>query len=130
MGNVIALLFAFVLSTATPQPIKVDAVEINHYHDAKGEYVFSQLILRRWLRLAAGSGHRVEDWRLIKSDRHLTITSKHGRKQIMFTEDGILRVLEVSRIRETWTQIDPELVDREIYPQDQRRSYLTTPTAN
>jgi hypothetical protein len=120
----IAFLIALVLSTATPEPVRVEAVEINHYHDANGNPVFSQLILRRWLRLSTGSGHRVEDWRLIKSDNPLTITSKRGRKQIVFTDDGILRVIEVAKIRETWTQYDPEVVDREVYSQFQRRPYL------
>jgi hypothetical protein len=120
----IAFLIALVLSTATPEPVRVEAVEINHYHDANGNPVFSQLILRRWLRLSTGSGHRVEDWRLIKSANPLTITSKRGRKQIVFTDDGILRVIEVAKIRETWTQYDPEVVDREVYSQFQRRPYL------
>jgi hypothetical protein len=98
---------------------EVDLVEINHYHDARGEHVFDQLIFYDW----SSQKHRfqVRAWRLIKSENQLPRRDhRQGDWLVRWHDDGILREVRASSQRETWTQYDPELVERDNLPQDQR----------
>jgi hypothetical protein len=118
----IALLFALVIGTSTPQPIRVDVVEVNEYVDRNGNHVLRQALLRRWLRLSHGNGHFVEEWRLVQGEPQPFWRA--GKRFVsMQTSDGII-VVEARSYRETRTTYDPELLERGIYPQEQRRAYL------
>ena len=97
----------------------VDLVEINHYHDARGEHVFDQLIFYDWSNQTRR--FQVRAWRLIKTESQLPRRDyRLGNWLVRWHDDGVLReVISASR-RETWTQYDPELVERENLPQEQR----------
>jgi hypothetical protein len=97
----------------------VDLVEVNHYHDARGDHVFDQLIFYDW----SSQKHRfqVRAWRLIKSESQLPRRDhRQANWLIRWHDDGVLREVTAASRRETWTQYDPELVERENLPQDQR----------
>jgi hypothetical protein len=116
----ITLLLALAL-TSQPAPVRVDVVEINTY-ERDGEVVLRQALLRRWLRLSHGNGHYVEEWRLVQGEPQ-PFWRAGKRFVAMQTSDGII-IVEARSYRETRTPYDPELLERGIYPMDQRRAYL------
>lgn len=113
----IAVLLALVLGTTQPQPTKAELVEDNHYHDARGEYVFDQLIFYEWS--PQRKRFDIREWRLIKSESMYPVP-KSGRWFLRWHDDGVMREVKINSLRKTWTQHDPELVEREYLPQDQR----------
>lgn len=97
----------------------VDLVEVNHYHDARGEHVFDQLIFYDWS--SQTRRFQVRAWRLIKSDNQLPRRDFRQRNWLVrWHDDGVLREVTAASRRETWTQYDPELIERDNLPQDQR----------
>jgi len=110
-----------IVSTSNSSVIKdmVDLVEVNHYHDARGDHVFDQLIFYDW----SSQKHRfqVRAWRLIKTESQLPRRDhRQANWLVRWHDDGILREVTAASRRETWTQHDPELIERENLPQDQR----------
>ncbi|MGV3486067.1 MAG: hypothetical protein ACO1RT_16745 [Planctomycetaceae bacterium] len=105
----------------------VDLVELNHYHDARGEHVFDQLIFYDWSNQTRR--FQVRAWRLVKSESQLPRRDfRHRNWLIRWHDDGVLREVTAASRRETWTQYDPELIEREYLPQDQRLD-LSSPTS-
>ncbi len=131
--SVVLLLSSSIVSTADSSVIKddVDLVEVNHYHDARGEHVFDQLIFYDWS--SQKRRFQVRAWRLIKSESQLP-RRDHRQKNwlVRWHDDGVLREVTAASRRETWTQYDPELVERENLAQDQRLdlSRLTEPASD
>lgn len=122
----LAVLFALVLGSTQPQPVKIDLIEINHYHDANGEHVFDQLIFYEWS--SQRKRFDVRDWRLLKNDSMYPVP-KRGRWLLRWHDDGVMREVDITSVRESWTQYDPELVEREYLPQDQRLPlFVSEPT--
>ena len=114
----IILLLALALST--PQPTRVDAIEINH--TGPRDAGISQVIFRRWQRLAIGNNHYVADWRL--DTGQFSIDPQGNSWHIRFSDDGIERHVKTSILRETWTRCDPELWERKVLLQEDRHSYF------
>ena len=97
----------------------VDLVEVNHYHDARGEPVFDQLIFYDWSRQKRR--FQVRAWRLIKSENQLPRRDhRDGHWLVRWHDEGLLREVTAESHRETWTRYDPELVERDFLPQEQR----------
>ena len=97
----------------------VDLVEVNHYHDARGQHVFDQLIFYDWS--SQQKRFQVRAWRLIKSDSQLPRREhRSGTWLVRWHDEGVMREVTAKSRRETWTQYDPELVERENLPQEQR----------
>ncbi|TWU54410.1 hypothetical protein Poly51_31290 [Rubripirellula tenax] len=98
---------------------EVDLIELNHFVDDEGREVFRQLVFYDWSK-----SHRrfhVRAWRLIKHENQLP--SRHwnpDRYQCMWHDAGLLRQVSAAQMRETWTQEDPERVNRKFLPEDQR----------
>jgi hypothetical protein len=66
--------------------------------------------------------HHVRAWRLIKDDSQLPVRDWQQGGFLSVWQDGeLLRVVRSSAIRETWSQYDPELAEREALPPDRRR---------
>jgi len=110
-----------IVSTSNSSVIKdgVDLVEVNHYHDARGDHVFDQLIFYDW----SSQKHRfqVRAWRLLKTESQLPRRDhRQANWLVRWHDDGVLREVTAASRRETWTQYDPELIERENLPQDQR----------
>ena len=118
------LLLALVLSS--PQPPRVEVVEVNTYHSG-GRIVLTQILLKRWLNLATGPSHYIEEWRLVAGD--VQPYWRHGKRLIdVPTASGTITI-EVRSLRETKTAYDPEVLERSIRPMCQRRAVLETTEA-
>ncbi|TWU55757.1 hypothetical protein [Rubripirellula reticaptiva] len=97
----------------------VDLIELNHFVDDEGREVFRQLVFYDWSKT-----HRrfhVRAWRLVKHDNQLP--TRHwspDRHQCRWYDGGLLRQVSAPHMRETWTQQDPERVNRKLLPEDER----------
>lgn len=103
----------------------VDVIEVNHFYDEQGRLVFDQCIYYDWT--PAACRHQVRGWRLIKSPNQLPRRDwAGGGYTAVWHEGDLLRVVRAGSVAETWTQYDPELLERENLPKERRRD-LTTP---
>ena len=105
-----------------------DVIELNHFYDDAGRHVFDQVIFYTW----DGSRHQVLDWRLVKSPSYLPQRSARGAWQCLFVDGSsrdVLRQVTGRSFRETWTQFDPELAEREVLPKEHRRLLRQPPPA-
>ena len=99
---------------------RVDLVEVNHFHDESGKHVFDQLIFYDWCRRVCR--HQVVAWRLIKGPSPLPRRDWERRDYACtWSDSGVLRSVRAASLRETWTQYDPELAERDMLPLSQRR---------
>ena len=103
----------------------VDQIEVNHFFDDAGELVFSQLIFYDWS--ASESRFQVVDWRLLKaSAQRPTRDLVNGGYYLLWHDGEVTRRVEAPAHRETFTQHDPELRERDYLPKHLRRG-LTPP---
>lgn len=101
---------------------QVDLVEVNHYYDEQGRLVFDQTIFYDWS--PENSRYMVRDWRMVKSPSQLPQRNWHDGGYLAVWQDGeVLRRVHAQAMRETWTQYDPELVEREYLPKEKRRGF-------
>lgn len=112
------------LSPASEVPEeKVDLIEINHFHDDQGRPVFDQIIFYDWS--ASVGRYQVRDWRLLKSPNQIPLYNARDQEFVAVWNDfkahDTLRATKAKVVRETWTQYDPELVEREFLPENKRR---------
>ncbi len=97
-----------------------DLVELNHFYDEEGRKVFDQVIWYDWNETY--SRFDVIDWRLVKCESILPVVDRErgGYSQVWWDGESA-RVVKSKGMRETWTQYDPELCERESLAKDQRR---------
>ena len=99
---------------------QVDLIEYNHLYDEQGRHVLDQLIFYDWSR--SESRYQIRDWRLIKSKKQVPHRDERRGLYVATWYDGdSIRQVRAVSVRETWTQYDPELVEREFLPKEQRR---------
>lgn len=107
---------------AAPMP-SVDRIEVNHYHDAKCKHVFTQLVFWDWSEQRRR--YDIREWRLMKRET-MQPRKINGRYVCRWTEDGCLREVTAASCSETWTQRDPELIEREYLSEEQRKPIFGT----
>jgi hypothetical protein len=106
-------------TSATTVRQRVDLIELNHFVDEDGREVFRQVIFYDWSKT-----HRrfhVRAWRLVKRENQ--VPRRHWNPsmyQCSWHDEGLLRQVWAPSLRETWTQQDPERVNRGLLPEDQR----------
>ncbi|MBW8883626.1 MAG: hypothetical protein JF612_02375 [Planctomycetia bacterium] len=102
----------------------VDLIELNHFYDEHGRLVFDQVIFYDW---AAGEArYNVRAWRLVKNPAQLPQRDwRLGGYSAMWQDGEQIRYIHSKSIRETWTQYDPELVEREYLPKERRKELRT-----
>lgn len=99
---------------------RVDLTEINHFYDEHGRLVFDQIIFYDWS--AADSHYHVRAWRLLKTPSQLPSRDwATGDFSALWHDGDVLRKVRSEATRESWTQYDPELIEREFLPKEQRR---------
>jgi hypothetical protein len=117
------MLALLLLAIVPAEPIlvdHVDLVELNHFYDEQGRLVFDQVIFYNWS--PAAERFQVVDWRLVKDGTQLPAHDWRQGCYVATWQDGeVLRRVTAASYRETWTQYDPELVEREHLPKDARR---------
>jgi hypothetical protein len=99
---------------------RVDLVELNHFHDEQGQHVFDQIIFYDWS--PTRGRYNVLAWRLLKQPAQVpTRDWSTGDFVTVWRDNTILREVRAQTKRESWTQYDPELIDRSSLPKEQRR---------
>lgn len=99
---------------------QVDLIEVNHFYDEHGRLVFDQIIFYDWS--AEQNRYHVRAWRLLKNVSQ--VPRRNWRRndwETIWHDGNILRRVRSKGARETWTQYDPELVEREFLPKEKRR---------
>src|SRR5262249_6307682 len=72
------------------------------------------------------SRYNVRAWRLVKNPSQLPQRDWSGGGYSAMWQDGEqIRHIRSKSIRETWTQYDPELVEREYLPKEKRKELRT-----
>ncbi|MDX1948798.1 MAG: hypothetical protein SFU86_25645 [Pirellulaceae bacterium] len=103
---------------------QVDLMEVNHFYDEQGRLVFDQVIFYDWS--AEHSRYMVRAWRLVKNPAQLPQRDwKIGGYMAVWHDGEVLRQVHGQSMRETWTQYDPELVEREYLPKERRKELRT-----
>src|SRR5262245_48696402 len=124
-ATTIAICLAVVGFNPSPEAHEetVDLVEINHFHDDQGRPVFDQILFYEWC--ADQHRYQVRDWRLLKSTNQIPLPSARDGDFLSVWNDfksrDKLRTTRAKVVRETWTQYDPELAEREFLPESKRR---------
>lgn len=131
MGTVTAML-GLLVSVVALNPAedvvsdRVDLIEVNHFYDEHGRLVFDQVIFYDWS--ATDSHYHVRAWRLLKNPTQVpTRNWQHGDFVAVWHDGDVLRKVRCETVRESWTQYDPELLEREFLPKDQRREFRKVP---
>jgi hypothetical protein len=118
---VVALLLLSVVPRDDVSRESVDLVELNHFYDENGRLVFDQVIFWDWSERDAR--YQVAAWRLVKHEVQLPRPDCCGRKfwTVLWQDGDRHRAITAHAYRETWTQYDPELAEREYLPAANRR---------
>lgn len=117
------MLFVIAILAVVPQGNvaydQVDVVEINHYYDSKGHLVFDQVVYYDFD--FATARHQTRDWRLKKSEWQVPQKNwRTGKHVARWLDNGTRRTVEANEVRETWTNFDPEIVERDYVPREKR----------
>jgi hypothetical protein len=124
------LLLLALLASDPPRLVATDAVdllELNHYYDEHGKHVYDQVVFYDF-RLGESRRYIVRAWRLVKTPgiQPRRDWSAAGWRSTWF--DGeLLRDVTALSFRETWTQADPELLNRALLAKEHRRELSDTP---
>ena len=115
---------ATALFAAAPQDFataeEVDLIEVNHYYDENGAHLLDQILFYEWD--GRESRYQVRAWRLLKSPHQYPRPEIDGEGyETTWREGATTRVVRSSKFRETWTQYDPELLERRNLPREERR---------
>lgn len=114
----IELAIAITLAVVPHSTLPRDAVarlELNHYHDEQGREVFTQVI--GW-----EADDRCRFWRMSKLTNLRPERDHYRGGWVLTWVDGErVRQVRADSFEETWTQFDPELVDRSYLAVERRR---------
>ncbi len=122
MGTLSTLVVAAAISLSPSSPVasdSVDLIEVNHFYDEHGRLVFDQVIFYDWC--TSENRYQVRAWRLLKKPSQIPHRNLNTGEYLTTWHDGdVLRRVRASSFRESWTQYDPELREREYLPKDRR----------
>lgn len=108
---------------------RVDITEVAHFYDDRGKLVFDQLVW--WDFFPNRNRFHVVAWRMLKAPEHCP-QREHasGDYVTRWWDDSVgytgLREVRSKAFRETWEQVDVELIDREAFPRECRRELSRT----
>lgn len=121
----VVTIIALSLAAILPQPDGVtrdvcDLIEVNHFFDEQGRLVFQQAIFWDW---SDDEGrYNVRAWRLVKEPAQLPQRDWRAGGYFALWQDGeLIRRVQAGAIRETWTQFDPEILERDYLPAERRQ---------
>lgn len=108
------------LGTNGTTQASVDLVELNHFLDDHGREVFRQVVFYDWSRKS--KQFEVRAWRLVKHPSQLPRPQHLGEGFMVRWQDKyITREVIAKTMRETYSQEDPERINRNILPENERR---------
>lgn len=149
--NCLLLLILGILPHDDTARESVDLIELNHFYDEHGRLVFDQIIFYDWrpcatetqitqvgveagreasgstgIKISSGYRYQVRAWRLVKNPNQIPYRDwRCGGYATLWQDGEQMRFIRSTSIRETWTQYDPELIEREYLPKEKRRELLT-----
>lgn len=99
---------------------RVDNIHENHFFDDDGRHVLDQQIYSDWCDEA--ERHQVRAWRLMRYVNQRVVRDyKRGGYISIWVDGERLRVIRAHSFTESWSQYDPELLERSVLPIDQRK---------
>ena len=108
---------------------KVDLIELNHFYDDLGRHAYDQVIFYEW-----SPDYRrfhVISWCLLENDlsRMPTRNPNNGEYRVRWHDRDakVHRELRSPLYRETWSQVDPERVNKKLLDEKYRTSLLRLP---
>ena len=97
---------------------------LDEIFDEHGRLVFDQVIFYDWCDTQCR--YNVCAWRMLKrAAQHPERDWKNGAYEAVWHENGVLRRVRAKSMRESWTQYDPELIERDFLPKEHRRELHT-----
>jgi hypothetical protein len=128
---VLTLLFALATSAGVSNHSmvakqQVDMIELNHFVDENGRHVFDQVVFYQWVEHR--HRFRVIAWRMVKRPSQLPIRTwePHGWRCV-WQDENVMRNVWAPTFRETWTQRDPERINREYFAEATRPDLVKPP---
>lgn len=105
---------------------RCDLIELNHFYDAKGAYIYDQVIFWK-LDVPTGKFH-VSSWCLADRNMVYDIPEKTASGWIVrhLNQKGKRINIKAPMFRESWTQIDPEREDKKFLREDLRIDILNS----
>ena len=108
---------------------KVDLIELNHFYDDLGRHAYDQVIFYEW-----SPDYRrfhVIAWCLLENDlsRMPTRNPNNGEYVVRWHDRDakVQREVRSPLYRETWSQVDPERVNKKLLDEKYRTSLLRLP---
>ena len=108
---------------------KVDLIELNHFYDDLGRHAYDQVIFYEW-----SPDYRrfhVIAWCLLENDlSRLPTRNPNNGEYVVRWHDRDAKVQREVRsplYRETWSQVDPERVNKKLLDEKYRTSLLRLP---
>ena len=99
---------------------RCDVIEVNHYHGDDGRLIQTQVIF--WDYQDDKPGEQVAAWRLWKNPSRLPTKNQFtGEWELLFNDEGTMRMVTAGSYRETWTQFDREMESRRDLPKSEQR---------
>lgn len=95
----------------------VSVTEINHYYDHNGCHIFDQIIYWDWEQ----DHYSVRAWELLKHESQIPRYIRRREWVTTHFDGETLRRVRAESFRETWTQWDVELLERDLLPPERRR---------
>ena len=130
MGTTAVLLAAAALALTPTSDVAhdvVDLIEVNHFYDEHGRLVFDQVIFYDWCN--SQCRYQVRAWRLLKSPAQIPQKNFNtGEYETLWHDGDVTRRVRGKSFRESWTQHDPELRERDYLPKDKRGELYKTRT--
>lgn len=133
MGNAFLLICtALAVGDSGSTPVireEVDLIEVNHFHDDLGRHVYDQVIFYGWSK-SSGDYH-VRAWCLLDDPSRWPVKNhKSGFYHVhWFDRDNRLhREVYAKHYNETWTQVDPERVNKRLLDEKFRTALYRPPT--
>ncbi|MEL6107951.1 MAG: hypothetical protein AAFU85_18150 [Planctomycetota bacterium] len=126
--QIVAIWSSGIVPAVTPTATRadVDMVELNHFLDDNGREVFRQVVFYDWC--SDQRRFHVRAWRLVKRESQLPRRRwKPNGYLVRWKDKSTIREVWAKTMRETWTQHDPERVNRTLLPENERRP-LWNPT--
>jgi hypothetical protein len=102
----------------------VSLIELHHFYDAKGKLVFEQVIF--WDRNVTSGLPEVRAWRMVADNeqynRRPVKSEATGLWCCEWFEFGRRYRIVAKQYKESWSQVDPEQLDRKRLPEDERKA--------
>lgn len=106
----------------------VTQIEVNRFYNGHGKLIFVQVIFWDHDNYQEPT---VVAWRFIKTGQRKPYYDRKRHRWYLRWHDGdTLREVTATVQKETWTQFDPEVADREFVPMEQRRGLFKWQTSS